>query len=94
MLGVEAIDGTDELIRRCARLRREGPGGVVVKLKKPGQEPRADLPTIGPSTIALAAEAGLRGVAVEAGATLVIDRDQVVAAADRAGLFVVGIRPR
>jgi UDP-2,3-diacylglucosamine hydrolase len=94
VLGVEAIEGTDELIRRCARLRSEGPGGVLVKVQKPGQEQRVDLPTIGPPTIALAADAGLRGVAVEAGATLVIDRDQVVAAADRAGLFVVGIRPR
>jgi UDP-2,3-diacylglucosamine hydrolase len=91
VLGVEAIEGTDELIRRCAKLRREGPGGVLVKLQKPGQEQRADRPVIGPQTAALAAEAGLRGIAVEAGATIVIDRDQVVAAADEAGLFVFGI---
>lgn len=92
VLGVEAVEGTDELVRRCAGLHRDGPGGVLVKLEKPGQEPRADRPTIGPRTVALAAEAGLRGIAVEAGATIVIDRDEVVAAADRAGLFVVGIR--
>jgi UDP-2,3-diacylglucosamine hydrolase len=92
VLGVEAIEGTDELLRRCAALRREGPGGVLVKVEKPGQEQRADRPTIGPQTVALAAEAGLRGIAVEAGATIVLDRDQVVQAADRAGLFVVGIR--
>ncbi|HEU0157369.1 MAG TPA: UDP-2,3-diacylglucosamine diphosphatase LpxI, partial [Stellaceae bacterium] len=81
VLGVEAAEGTDELIRRCAGLRRDGPGGVLVKLEKPGQERRADRPTIGPQTVALAAETGLRGIAVEAGATIVVDRDEVVAAA-------------
>jgi hypothetical protein len=91
VLGVEAIEGTDELIRRCAGLRREGPGGVLVKIEKPGQEQRADRPTIGPQTVALAANAGLCGIAVEAGATIVVDRNEVVAAADRDGLFVVGI---
>jgi hypothetical protein len=92
VLGVEAIEGTDALLRRCAGLRRAGPGGVLVKVEKPGQERRADRPTIGPQTVALAAEAGLRGIAVEAGATIVLDRDDVVAVADRAGLFVLGIR--
>jgi DUF1009 family protein len=92
VLGVEAIEGTDALLRRCGRLRREGPGGVLVKIEKPGQEQRADRPTIGPRTVALAAAAGLRGIAVEAGATIVLDRDEVAVAADRAGLFVVGMR--
>jgi DUF1009 family protein len=91
VLGVEAIEGTDELVRRCAALRRDGAGGVLVKVEKPGQERRADRPTIGPKTVAVAAEAGLRGIAVEAGATIVLDRAEVVAAADRVGLFVVGI---
>ena len=58
VLGVEAIEGTDALLRRCAALRRDGPGGVLVKAEKPGQERRADRPTIGPRTVALAAEAG------------------------------------
>jgi UDP-2,3-diacylglucosamine hydrolase len=92
VLGVEAIEGTDELLRRCASLRREGTGGVLVKVEKPGQERRADRPTIGPRTVALAAEAGLLGIAVEADATIVLDRDEVIRAADRAGLFVVGVR--
>jgi UDP-2,3-diacylglucosamine hydrolase len=91
VLGVEAIEGTDALLRRCGGLRRDGLGGVLVKVEKPGQERRADRPTIGPQTVNLAAEAGLRGIAIEAGATIVIDRDEVVAAADRAGLFVFGI---
>jgi DUF1009 family protein len=93
ILGVEAIEGTDALIRRCIGMRRAGPGGVLVKLAKPGQEARVDRPTIGPRTVALAVEAGLRGIATEAGATLLIDRDEVIQAADEAGLFVVGVRP-
>jgi hypothetical protein len=91
VLGVEAIEGTDELLRRCAALRREAPGGVLVKVEKPGQEPRADRPTIGLRTVRLAAESGLRGIAVEANATIVLDRDEVVCAADSAGLFLVGV---
>lgn len=92
VLGVEAIEGTDALLRRCAGLRREGPGGVLVKIEKPGQETRIDRPTVGPQTVRLAAEAGLVGIAVEAGSTLVIDRDRVISEADAAGLFVIGIR--
>jgi UDP-2,3-diacylglucosamine hydrolase len=92
VLGVEAIEGTDELLRRCAALRREGPGGVLVKIEKPSQERRADRPTIGPRTVVLAAKAGLLGIAVEADATIVLDQDEVIRAADRAGLFVVGVR--
>ncbi|HVJ51229.1 MAG TPA: UDP-2,3-diacylglucosamine diphosphatase LpxI [Aliidongia sp.] len=90
VLGVEAIEGTDELIRRCGALRRPGPGGVLIKAKKPGQERRADLPTIGPRTIELAHEAGLRGIAIQAGSSLIVDQDRVVALADANGLFVLG----
>ena len=92
VLGVEAIEGTDELLRRCGALRREGPGGVLVKVEKPAQERRADRPTIGPRTVTMAAEAGLSGIAIEADATIVLDREEVVRDADRAGLFVVGVR--
>jgi hypothetical protein len=91
VLGVEALEGTDALLARCGPLRRAGPGGVLVKLSKPGQERRADLPTIGVKTVEGAAAAGLRGIAVEAGGTLVVDLPAVVATADRAGLFIVGI---
>jgi UDP-2,3-diacylglucosamine hydrolase len=91
ILGVEAIEGTDELLRRCAVLRREGAGGVLVKVEKPGQERRVDRPTIGPRTVLLAVETGLRGIAIEADATIVLDLDEVIRAADRAGLFVVGV---
>ena len=91
VLGIEAAEGTDGLLARCAALGREGPGGVLVKLRKPGQDSRADLPTIGPETIIGARDAGLRGVAVEAGATLVLSRDAAIREADRSGLFLIGI---
>ncbi len=91
VLGVEAIEGTDALLARCATLRRDGPGGVLVKIAKPGQERRVDLPTIGERTVAQAAAAGLRGIAVEAGSTIVIDLAAVTEAAERAGLFILGI---
>jgi DUF1009 family protein len=91
VLGVEAIEGTDRLIRRCAELRREGPGGVLVKMKKPGQDRRLDLPTIGVNTLREAAAASLRGIAVEAGGALVLGREAVAAEADALGLFVVGV---
>ncbi len=93
VLAVEAIEGTDRMIERAAGLRRPGPGGVLVKLVKPGQDRRADLPTIGPRTIAAAAAAGLRGVAYEAGGTLVTDMAACVSAADAAGLFLIGVAP-
>lgn len=91
VLGVEAVEGTDALIQRCAKLKRKGPGGVLVKLTKLDQETRVDMPTIGPDTVSRAAEAGLRGIAVEAGATIVVDEDRLVEAADNAGLFVIGV---
>jgi DUF1009 family protein len=97
VLGVEAIEGTDALLARCAGLRREGPGGVLVKLVKPGQHRAVDLPTIGPETVRGAAAAGLRGLAIEArtghAGTLVVDRARSLADADAAGLFLAAIRP-
>jgi DUF1009 family protein len=94
VLGVEALEGTDALIARCAGLKRAGRGGVLVKVKKPGQERRADLPTIGPDTVWGAAEAGLAGIAVHAGQCLIVERAETIAAADRARLFVIGVAGR
>jgi UDP-2,3-diacylglucosamine hydrolase len=94
VLGVEAIEGTDALMQRCAALRRAGRGAVLVKVKKPGQERRADLPTIGPDTIRVAAASGIAGIAVHAGQCLIIERAEVVAAAERAGLFLIGVAGR
>ena len=64
---------------------------MLVKIAKPGQDRRIDLPTIGPATVEFAAAAGLRGIAVEAKGALVVDRDAVVRVADALGLFVVAI---
>lgn len=91
VLAVEAVEGTDSMLGRCAELRREGPGGVLVKVCKPGQDRRLDLPTIGVDTVEAAAAAGLRGIAVEAGAALVLDAAAVGARADALGLFVQGL---
>jgi DUF1009 family protein len=97
VLAVEAIEGTDAMLARCAGLRREGPGGVLVKLVKPRQDIRADLPVIGPETVRNAAAAGLAGIAIQArtahAGTLVVDRAATLAAAEAAGLFLVAIRP-
>jgi DUF1009 family protein len=91
VLGVEAIEGTDALILRAGPLRLDGLGGVLVKIAKPQQDRRIDLPTIGPATIALANAAGLRGIAIQAGATLVLDRAELVRTADEAGVFVIAM---
>ncbi len=93
VLAVEAIEGTDAMLARAGGLARPGPGGVLVKMAKPGQDRRADLPAIGPRTPGAAAAAGLRGVAFEAGGTLLIDRPGCVAAADAAGVFLLGFEP-
>lgn len=93
VLAVEAVEGTDAMLARCAGLARPGVGGVLVKLVKPGQERRADLPTIGPETLRGAAAAGLRGVAFEAGGTILAEREASIAAADNAGVFLLGLDP-
>jgi UDP-2,3-diacylglucosamine hydrolase len=93
VLGVEAIEGTDALLARCAGLAREGAGGVLVKRAKPGQSRLADLPTVGIATVRGARAAGLRGIAVEAGGTIMMDRPAIVAAADDEGLFLVALDP-
>jgi DUF1009 family protein len=93
VLAVEAAEGTDAMLSRCAALARPGAGGVLVKLVKPGQDRRADLPTIGPTTIRGAAAAGLRGVAFEAGGTILAQRDATIAEADATGLFLLGLEP-
>ena len=91
VIGVEAAEGTDALVERCAALLTPGEGGVLVKACKPGQDLRMDLPTIGPRTVAGAAQAGLSGIAVGAGRALVVDSGEVARAADEAGIFVIGV---
>jgi UDP-2,3-diacylglucosamine hydrolase len=99
VLAVEAQEGTDAMLQRCAALPQEVRGhatarrGVLAKCPKPMQEMRIDLPTIGVSTVEGVAAAGLAGIVGETGRMLVMDRDGVIAAADRLGVFVVGVEP-
>jgi UDP-2,3-diacylglucosamine hydrolase len=94
VIAVEAVEGTDAMLSRCGvlidALSMKKPTGVLVKSVKPGQDRRADLPTIGPNTIQEAAAAGLAGVAYDAGGTILAERDAAVARADEAGLFLIG----
>ncbi len=98
VLAVEAIEGTDEMLTRIADLRASGRmraragAGVLVKAPKPNQDRRFDLPSIGPTTVERAVSAGLAGIAVIAGETIVAEAQRLIAAADRAGIFVVGVR--
>jgi UDP-2,3-diacylglucosamine hydrolase len=100
VLAVEAAEGTDQMLSRIADLRRQGRvtspvgAGVLVKAPKPGQDRRFDLPSIGPRTIENAARAGLAGVAVTAGSTIIAEAAEVAAAADRAKVFVIGVPER
>jgi len=94
-LGVEAAEGTDALLERCAALPASARGGerrngVLVKRPKPGQELRVDLPTIGVETVRRVDAAGLAGIAVEAGFALMIDREALIREADARGIFVYG----
>lgn len=97
VLVVEGPEGTDRALARVSELRRDGRintpvgTGVLVKAPKAGQDHRIDLPVIGPPTIEAAAAAGLAGVAVIAGSTLVAEPDRIATVADRAGLFVIGV---
>ena len=89
VLALEAIEGTDEAIRRAGTLSRRR-GGVVVKRCKPGQDLRFDLPAVGPGTVKTMSEAGMRALVVEAQRTLLLDAAALAAAAREAGVTVAG----
>jgi DUF1009 family protein len=95
VLAVEAAEGTDQMLERIAALRASGRirastvGGVLVKAPKRGQDRRFDLPSIGPQTVEGIVRAGLAGIAVTAGETIVAEPERLVQAADRAKVFVV-----
>lgn len=88
---VEAVEGTDAALRRAAQLSM-GAGGVVVKLSKPQQDTRFDLPTIGPNTIETMREGRLTALVLEASRSLILDPVMVVEAADRAGIAIVAAK--
>lgn len=94
VIALEGIEGTDGLLERTVELRRHGrlaraKGGVLAKCAKPGQELRADLPTIGPHTVMAAVKAGLSGIAVEANRTLLLEREKTLELANARKVFIV-----
>ena len=89
VLAVEAVEGTDETIRRAGKFRK---GTVVVKVLKPNQDPRLDLPAAGLKTLETMVSAGARVLALEAGKTLFFEREEALKFADQHGLIVVGIK--
>jgi len=98
-LSVEAAEGTDAMLLRIPSLRESLRGtadkrrGVLAKALKPLQDAKTDMPVVGVATVKNAAAAFLAGIAVEAGAALILDKQAVAAEADRLGLFVVGVKP-
>lgn len=99
VIAIEGPEGTDQMLLRIAEMRRTGrlrtPArtGVLVKAPKIGQDRRVDLPSIGPNTIDGAAKAGLAGIAVLSGSSIVAEPERFAEDADRAGIFVVGVGP-
>ncbi|MGO4571724.1 LpxI family protein [Microvirga sp. 2TAF3] len=98
VLAIEGPEGTDRMLRRVMKLRqswlgfrRRREGGVLIKAAKRGQDLRVDMPAIGPRTVAEAARAGLSGIAVGAGSTLILDQEITLALADRLGLFLTAV---
>ena len=90
VLAVEAIEGTDACIRRAGELCKSG-GFTVVKVAKPDQDMRFDVPTIGVGTIQSMADAGAKVLAIEAGKTIIIDEENVITQAQRCGISVVAV---
>jgi UDP-2,3-diacylglucosamine hydrolase len=91
VIAVEAIEGTDRMIVRAGELCRHG-GWTLIKVAKPNQDRRYDVPTVGPDTIANLKEHGGRMLVIEAGETVIVDREDLIRSADRAGIVVMGMR--
>ena len=92
VLAVEAVEGTDMMLSRAATVRKQGKAPVMVKVLKPGQDMRVDLPAIGLLTIERLIKYGIKGIAVEAGGILLIEREAVIKRADEAGIFIIGMK--
>lgn len=95
VIAIEGAEGTDRMLERCQTLKqwgRKGRHGVLVKVPKPSQDRRIDLPTIGPKTVELAIAANLSGIAVAAGETLIADKTATIDAANKGKLFVCGVK--
>ena len=92
VLAVEAIEGTDMMLSRAATVKKKGKSPIMVKVLKPGQDMRVDLPAIGLQTIEQLKKYGIGGIAVEAGGILMIEREAVVKMADEEGIFIIGVK--
>jgi DUF1009 family protein len=93
IIAVEALEGTDNLIKRCGELNTEfKKDAILVKLKKTGQTKKADLPVIGIDTVRNCHNHGIKGIAIESGATLIINKEQVIKEANKLGLFIISIK--
>ena len=90
-VALEAMEGTDEVIRRAGRLA--GPGTVVVKVSKPRQDMRFDVPVVGPGTLDAMEEAGAKVLAADAGRTLILDKAAFLQRAEASGVAVFGLEP-
>ncbi len=92
IIALEEKDGTDAMLLRIEKMEIAD-GGVLVKVVKPGQERRVDLPTIGVDTVMAVASAKLSGIGIEAGGAIIVEREKVINAANDAGIFIIGINP-
>jgi DUF1009 family protein len=92
VLAVEAVEGTDMMLSRAATLAKKGKAPIMVKVLTPGQDMRVDLPAIGKHTIEQLKKYGVKGIAVEAGGILLIERQAVIEQADKDGIFILGVK--
>jgi len=90
VLGVEGVEGTDSLIKRCAMLKKKGRGPILVKTAKPQQDQDLDLPTIGPKTVRLCSEYGYAGIVIQANSSLIFNLEEVINIANDKKLFIIG----
>lgn len=91
IVGVEAVEGTDALIDRCKGLQQKGRGGILVKTRKPQQDEKLDMPTVGVQTIENAYKAGLSGIVIQANNVIVVDIKNVAKYADKYKLFIIAV---
>ncbi len=91
VIALEAVEGTDVLIKRAGEYKRKGSGPVLVKRPKKGQDRRFDMPTIGLDTVKNAIDAGFSGIAIAADETIFLDRKEAIKLADKAGIFITAI---
>lgn len=91
VLAVEAVEGTDMMLSRAATVKKQGKAPIMVKIKKPGQDTRTDMPAIGIQTIEQLKKYGIGGIAVESGGILIIEREEAIKLADEAGIFIIGM---